>query len=231
MDKGIIRFRDRKHAGEMLAQELQKYAGPDTIILALPRGGVVVGFEVAKALRAPLNVFLVRKLGAPGNQELAAGAIASGGIQVLEHETIDAYKISERTLSEIIEREKEELERRSKAYWGEEPFPELKNKTVIIVDDGIGTGSTMRAAILALRQKEPRRIVAAVPVGPSSMERDIPKVDDIICLLTPKNYKGVGQGYEKFFSTPDEEVRELLKKAKNYQLTDQWTKDAMGRLF
>jgi predicted phosphoribosyltransferase len=207
-----MRFRDRAEAGRFLAERLSGYAGrDDVIVLALPRGGVPVGYEVAKALGVPLDVFVVRKLGVPGHEEVAMGAIASGGLLVLDQGLVRALGISAAEIERKLAAELRELERREAAYRdGREP-PQLEGKTVILVDDGLATGSTMRAAALAVRQARPARIVVAVPVSAAETcdeFRDV--VDEIVCGLTPRPFGAVGRWYDDFSQTSDEEVRELL---------------------
>jgi len=207
-----FRFRDRAEAGRYLAEQLRAYAGrDDVIVLALPRGGVPVGFEVAKALGAPLDAFVVRKVGVPGHEELALGAIASGGLFVLDQGLMRALGISRAEIEQTIAAELRELERREIAYRdGREP-PQLEGKTVILVDDGLATGSTMRAAAMAVRRAKPARIVVAVPVAAAETcdeFRDV--VDEIVCGLTPKPFRAVGEWYVDFSQTTDDEVRELL---------------------
>ena len=208
-------FRDRREAGRLLGRKLADYANrEDAIVLALPRGGVPVGFEVARALHAPLDVFVVRKLGVPGHEELAMGAIASGGILVLEPEVIEHLAIPPDVISEVAAREERERLRREWEYRGERPEPELRGRTVILVDDGLATGSTMRAAVKALRKRQPAKIVVAVPVAaPSSCAELAPEVDEIVCARTPDDFRAVGEWYEEFGQTTDEEVRELLHAA------------------
>jgi putative phosphoribosyl transferase len=205
------RFRDRAEAGRVLAERLRKYAGRDAVVvLALPRGGVPVAYEVAKALRAPMGVFVVRKLGVPGNEELAMGAIASGGLLVLDERLVRALGIDEAQLERAIDAEMRELERREAAYGGGEQ-PELRGKTVILVDDGLATGATMRAAALAVRRLDPERVVIAVPVAAEetcNQFRDV--VDEIVCGVTPRPFRAVGLWYEDFSPTSDDEVRELV---------------------
>jgi len=207
------RFRDRRDAGRRLAAELRTYAQrPDVIVLALPRGGVPVGYEVARALGVPLDVFVVRKLGVPWHDELAMGAIASGGVQVLNRDLMRAAHVSEDQLQQVIASERAELERRERLYRGDRPFPELRDKTVILVDDGLATGASVRAAIAALRKKAPKRIVVAVPVAAAEIcdaFRDV--ADEIICLETPESFRAVGMWYDDFTQTTDEEVHALLE--------------------
>lgn len=215
----IMRYRDRTEAGQVLATELMAYANrPDVLVLALPRGGVVVGFEVAKALHAPLDVFVVRKLGVPGHEELAMGAIATGGVCVLNDEVVRMLHIPEEAIKAVIEREQRELERREHLYRDGRPAPDVKGRTVILVDDGLATGATMRAAIAALRQPQPARIVVAVPVAaPSVCEELGMQVDEIVCTQTPEPFYGVGFWYDDFSQTTDEEVHDLLARSMHEQ--------------
>lgn len=210
-------FRDRIEAGMQLAARLTHYGGSqDTIVLALPRGGVPVGFEIARALSAPLDVFLVRKLGLPGQQELAMGAIATGGVRVLNRDVVAYLAIPQRIIDAVTRQEQQELDRRERLYRGDRPAPELRGMTVILVDDGLATGSTMRAAIAALKKLEPARVVVAVPVAPpSTVEELVNEVDDVVCLLTPESFDGVGRWYQDFSQTTDQEVRVLLDRAKS----------------
>jgi putative phosphoribosyl transferase len=208
-------FRDRSEAGQLLAQELRAYAGrEDVIVLALPRGGVPVAFEVARAIHAPLDVFVVRKLGVPGHEELAMGAIASGGILVTEPNVIEGLAIPPDVVAEVAAREEQERLRREREYRGNRPAPDARGRTVILVDDGLATGSTMRAAVAALRKLQPARIVVAVPVAaPSTCVEFASEVDEIVCARTREPFHSVGQWYEEFSQTTDEEVRELLARA------------------
>src|SRR5947208_3454854 len=208
-------YRDRSDAGKYLAAQLSKYANrDDVLVLALPRGGVPVGFEVAKQLRAPLDIFLVRKLGVPGHEELAMGAISTGGVRVLNEDTVDYLRIPASVIEAVAADELRELERRERAYRGNRPEPDVRGKTVILIDDGLATGSTMRAAAAALRQQNPARIVVAVPVSASQTCNEYRMgVDEIICASTPEPFMGGGQWYLDFSQTTDEEVRELLTKA------------------
>ncbi|MCW3034413.1 MAG: hypothetical protein JWM60_2758 [Solirubrobacterales bacterium] len=210
------RFRDRTEAGQRLAERLPSYAGRrDVVVLGLPRGGVPVAFEVARSLDAPLDVFLVRKLGVPGHEELALGAIASGGVRVLNERLIAALDIPPEVLEAIDARERRELERRERAYRGRRPPPDIAGRTVIVVDDGLATGSTMLAAIEALRAEEPASVLAAVPVAdPDVCELVRSAADDAVCLRTPQPLGAVGLYYEDFSQTTDEEVRELLGAAR-----------------
>jgi putative phosphoribosyl transferase len=205
-------FQDRREAGRMLASRLSAYADrPDVVVLALPRGGVPVAYEVAKALHAPMDVFLVRKLGVPGHEEYAMGAMASGGVRVLNRDVVEALHIPNEVVEQVIAREQRELERREREYRGDRPFPDLRGKTVILVDDGLATGSTMLAAVMALRQKQPARIVVAVPVGsPETCDAFRDHVDEIVCAITPDPLYGVGLWYTDFSQTSDDEVRKLL---------------------
>ena len=210
-----MRFRDRSDAGKQLAMKLMHYAGrPDVIVLALPRGGVPVGYEVARALDAPLDAFLVRKLGVPGHEELAMGAIATGGVRVLNDEVVQGLAIPAGAIDGVARREEQELARREQAYRGDRPPPDLRGKTVILVDDGLATGSTMRAAVAAVRQQAPARVVVAVPAAaPQTCEEFQREVDDIVCAITPEPFWAVGLWYDDFSPTTDDEVRELLAQA------------------
>jgi putative phosphoribosyl transferase len=208
-------FSNRIEAGRQLAEKLDKYAGrEDVIVLGLPRGGVPVAYEVAKCLRAPLDVFIVRKLGVPGFEELAAGAIASGGVRVLNEDVMRAIPHADEVIEAVTAREAAELERREQIYREGRPPPELRGRIVILVDDGLATGATMRAAVKALRQGGAAKIVVAVPVGPPDTCREIEQeADETICLSTPVFFQAVGQYYEDFSQTGDEDVRELLSSA------------------
>ncbi|HEX3415468.1 MAG TPA: phosphoribosyltransferase [Stellaceae bacterium] len=206
------RFRNRTDAGRQLAEKLASYANrPDVLVLALPRGGVPVGGEVARALGAPLDVFLVRKLGVPGYEELAMGAVATGEVRVLNDEIVRGLGISEHEIDAIVAREMQELARRERLYRGDRLPPDVADRTVILVDDGLATGATMRAAIQALRQQKPARIVVAVPTAsPDTCEALKVEADDVICAMTPEPFFAVGHWYEDFTQTTDDEVRELL---------------------
>ena len=208
-------FRDRTDAGQQLAAKLALYAGrPDVRVLALPRGGVPVAFEVAKALRAPLDVFLVRKLGLPGHEELAIGAIASGGIRALNEDVVRRFRVSDDVIDAVAAEEEKELDRRERLYRGDRPTTDVRDRTVILVDDGLATGATMRAAVVALRQQRPARIVVAVPVGAAETCAEFEtEADDTVCAHTPEPFYGVGMWYDDFSQTTDEEVRELLERA------------------
>jgi putative phosphoribosyl transferase len=214
------RFRDRFEAGRRLAAALQRYAGrPNLLVLALPRGGVPVGYEVARALQAPLDVMLVRKLGVPGHEELAMGAIASGGIRVISDDVVRALGISDRAIATIAAHEEHELERREQAYRGARPAPRVAEHTVILVDDGLATGSTMRAAVAALKAQQPERLVVAVPVAaPETCEAFRTEVDDVVCALAPEPFFAVGNWYQDFSQISDHEVRELLRQASDTAL-------------
>jgi putative phosphoribosyl transferase len=206
------RFHDRKDAGVQLAARLAAFAGDaNTIVLGLPRGGVPVAYEVAMGLRAPLDVFIVRKLGVPGQRELAMGAIASGGVRVLNDEVIQALKLSPSTVEAVAVQEQPELERQQRLYRGEVALPGFAGRTVIVVDDGLATGASMRAAVRALRQSNPRRIVVAVPVGATETCRSLQTdTDEVICLYAPESFYSVSTWYEEFSQTSDDEVRKLL---------------------
>jgi predicted phosphoribosyltransferase len=209
------RFRDRHDAGRALARMLAPYAGrADVLVLALPRGGVPVAYEVARALGAPLDVFLVRKLGVPGHEELAMGAIASGGVRVVNEAVITALGVPDAAIERVAAEEGRELERRERAYRGGRPAPELSGREVILVDDGLATGSSMRAAAAAARARGPRRIVVAVPVAAAETCRDLAReVDAVVCAATPEPFYAVGMWYDDFAQTGDGEVRELLARA------------------
>lgn len=209
-------FRDRAEAGRRLAEKLRSYAKrPDVLVLALPRGGVPVAYEVARALAAPLDVFLVRKLGFPGQEELAMGAIASGGARVLNTSLLRRLHVPPEAVEAVAAKELRELERREAAYRGSHAPPVVRGKTVILVDDGLATGASMHAAAAALRRQDPARIVVAVPVGaPSTCEDFGPIVDEVICAETPEPFTAVGQWYDDFSQTSDEEVRDLLERAR-----------------
>ena len=208
-------FRDRRDAGRILASYLAQYADrPDVVILALPRGGVPVGFELARALRAPLDVMVVRKLGVPGHEELAMGAIASGGVRILNHDVIQMLGIRPDTFECVAEQEQQELARREAAYRGNRGPAAVKGRTVILVDDGLATGSTMRAAVAALRTLQPSCIVIAVPTAAAETCRELKaEADDVVCAMTPTPFFGVGQWYDDFSQTTDEEVHRLLQEA------------------
>ena len=210
-------FRDRRQAGRVLGEALARYAGrSDVLVLALPRGGVPVGFEVARAIGAPLDVFLVRKLGFPGNEEYAMGAIASGGVRVIDEALLHRVGISSAAVERIVQQEERELRRREYAYRGNLPPVELAGRTIILVDDGLATGSSMRAAVMAARRRGARRIVVATPVGPSDTVRELARLaDEVVCPSTPEPFLAVGRFYENFEQTEDTEVVELLAEARS----------------
>ena len=210
------RFRDRRAAGQRLAERLQTYAGRnDTIVLGLPRGGVPVAYEVARALELPLDVFVVRKLGLPWHQELAMGALASGGVRLINQHLIRQLGVSESEVERVTRQEQQELERRELRFRGSRAFPDLKGKTVLLIDDGLATGATMRVAVTALRQEGAERVVVGVPVAsPDTCDsfRDI--TDDIVCVVTPEPFHAVGLWYEDFGQTTDDEVHDLLDRGR-----------------
>ena len=209
------RFRNRADAGRRLAAVLQHYAGrPDVLVLALPRGGVPVAYEVARALRAPLDIFVVRKLGVPGQPELAMGAIATGGVRVLNRDVVEALGIPPQMVEAVAQREQTELERREREYRGARPAPDVRGKVVILVDDGLATGATMRAAAMALKIQQPARVVVAVPTAAREACDDFrAEVDEVVCAETPPRFGAVGMWYDDFRETSDEEVRDLLNRA------------------
>jgi putative phosphoribosyl transferase len=208
-------FHDRFDGGRRLAAHLDQYAGrPDLIVLALPRGGVPVGYEVARALGAPLDVFLVRKLGVPGREELAMGAIASGGVRVLNEDVVNELRIPDRWLDVVAARELAELRRREEVYRAGRPAPDVRGKVAILVDDGLATGASMRAAVSALKKLSPAKVVVAVPVGAAQTCRELEQLaDHVVCAETPDPFYAVGSWYQDFDQTTDEEVRELLARA------------------
>lgn len=209
------RFRDRVDAGRRLAERLSSYAGrPDVIVLGLPRGGIPVAYEVARALGAPLDVFVVRKLGWPMQPELAMGAIASGGVIVLNEEVIEMVGAGRELIESVADEERRELARREREYRGDRPPPSIRGRTVILVDDGLATGSTMRAAARAVREQDPARLVIAVPVGaPETCESLRAEADEVVCVLQPPFFQAVGLWYDRFEQTTDAEVRRLLEDA------------------
>ena len=213
-------FVNRNEAGKFLAENLSAYLGRDhVLVLALPRGGVPVGAEVAKKLNAPLDVFVVRKLGLPDRPELAMGAIATGGVRVTNRDVVEGWQIPELVIDSVAAQEQEELARRERAYRGDLPPHDVKEKTIILVDDGIATGSTMLAAVAALRQLDPGRIVVAAPVIAGSTYYRIRRVaDDVAAVIVPEEFYGVGEWYEDFSQTSDDEVRQLLAEATQRQL-------------
>ena len=209
------RFADRRQAGKVLATRLSHLTGrDDVVVLGLPRGGVPVAYEVARALHAPLDVFVVRKLGLPGHEEYAIGAIASGGIRVVNREAAALYGISDATIDAVERTERAELVRRERAYRDGRPLVPVAGRVAVLVDDGLATGSTMRAAVLAARQLRPSRIVVAVPVGSREACADLGEAaDEVACASTPEPFWAVGLFYEDFSQTGDEEVRRLLAAA------------------
>ncbi len=217
------RFRDRTEAGQVLATKLLAYANrPDVLVLALPRGGVLVAFEVARALHAPLDVTIVRKLGVPGREELAMGAVALGGVCVLNDDVVRILGIPKEVIHKIVTREQREVKRRERLYRGGHSAYEIRERTVILVDDGIATGATMRAAVAAVRQQQPARIVIAVPAAASSTCDDFSaEVDELVCIIKPEAFLAVGLWYENFSQTTDEEVRDLLQQAYEPSITRQ----------
>jgi putative phosphoribosyl transferase len=208
-----MQFLDRRDAGRQLAAKLAGYArDPGVLVLGLPRGGVPVAFEVARALHAPLDVFVVRKLGVPGHRELAMGAIASGGLRVLNMGVIEALGISPAAVESVADRELLEVERQQRTYRGNRPLPELSGRTIIIVDDGLATGSTMRAALAALRLSNPARIIVAAPVAAAQTARELRReADEVVCVSAPLDFHSVSTWYGDFSQTSDEEVRRLLE--------------------
>jgi predicted phosphoribosyltransferase len=215
----VERFQDRREAGRVLAEKLREFTNdPNVLVLALPRGGVPVGYEIARALSVPFDVFIVRKLGVPGYEELAMGAIASGGLRVLNEEVVRRLGISDRQIEAASEREQREIQRRELEYRGDASAVDVNGRKVIVVDDGLATGATMRAAVQALYLAGASRIIVAVPVGSvESVERIAHEADDVICPLLPKDFEAVGQFYEHFSQTSDEEVRELLDESRHVQ--------------
>ena len=211
----MVPFKDRKDAGKKLAQKLSAYSErPNGLILALPRGGVPVAYEVALSLRIPVDIFIVRKLGVPGREELAFGAIASGGVRVLNGDVVRILSIPDEVINFVAKREFQELQRREQLYRGNRPAPDVRNRTVILIDDGLATGASMRAAVAGLRALHPARIVIAVPTAaPEACEAFQSEVDEIICAVTPELFYGVGRWYEDFSQVTDEEVRTLLQEA------------------
>jgi len=212
------KFKDRQEAGIVLSEQLTEYANRgDVIVLALPRGGVPVAFEVAKRLTLPLDVFIVRKLGVPGQEELAFGAIASGGVQVLNDDLVHALRLPPEMIDRVAKREQIELKRRERSFRGERPPPNVADKTVIIVDDGLATGATMRAAVKALKTQQPKMIVVAVPVASKQACDEFREPADVwaVCAVTPEPFYGVGMWYQNFEQTTDAEVKALLAAAGN----------------
>jgi len=215
-------FHNRREAGKALAARLASYADtPDLLVLALPRGGVPVAFEVARALHAPLDAFLVRKLGVPGHEELALGAIASGGIRVLNPDVVQMLEIPDDVIEAVTQRERRELARRERIYRDDRSPPDVRDHTIMLIDDGLATGASMRAAIAALYDQRARRIVVAVPVAASQTCAELgTEVDDIICLDTPDPFYGVGWWYEDFSQMTDAEVHDLLALANSARLSE-----------
>lgn len=215
----FARFLNRKDAGQQLAHILKPYANRDDVmVLALPRGGVPIGYEIAKVLKAPLDICLVRKLGVPGQEELALGAIAPRGTRVLNQEVISNQGISRETIDKVTADELKELQRRDRTYRGDKPYPNLHNKIVILVDDGIATGATMQAAIAILQKQEPAQIIVAVPIAaPQAYQVLKPVVDQVVCLLMPEVLYSIGLWYEDFMQTTDEDVCTLLQQAARSQ--------------
>jgi putative phosphoribosyl transferase len=213
MTRRGVPFLDRREAGKLLGAELDTYAqDPDVVVLGLPRGGIPVAFEVAIALSAPLDVFLVRKLGVPEHRELAMGAIASGGVRVLNDEVVRALGIAPMVIDAVAEQESREIRRQEREYCGSVQSRDFRGKRIILVDDGLATGSTMRAAVRALRQHQPERIIVAVPVGAVETCRELQKeADEVVCLSTPEPFHAVSLWYEEFQQTTDQEVRHLLE--------------------
>ena len=207
------RYEDRREAGIALASRLSHYANRnDVVVLGLPRGGVPVAFEVARVLHAPLDVFVVRKLGVPGHSELAFGAIASGGVRVLTEDVIDWYRLSESDIEEVARTEAKELERRERAYRGRQPPIAIAGRIAILVDDGLATGATMRAAALAVRRLQPARVIVAAPVGAPDTCRALEEVaDEVVCARTPSAFVAVGRWYDLFDQTSDDEVQRLME--------------------
>ena len=218
----MTRFRDRGHAGEVLALSLGDYARrTDVVVLGLARGGVVVAAAVAAALEVPLDVFMVRKLGAPGHEELAMGAIASGGVRVMNPDIVRSLRVSPDAIDAVARREQLELERRAALYRGDRPTLSLDGRTAIVVDDGLATGASMRAAVLAIKTLHPASVVVAVPTASRQARDDIAElVDDVVCVATPEPFWGVGAWYENFTQTSDDEVARLLRAAAEQRVHD-----------
>lgn len=208
-------FQDRTDAGQQVAGKLTKFKDrTDAIVLALPRGGVPVAYEVASALNLPLDVFVVRKLGSPGYEEMAMGAIASGGVRVLNSYVINQLNITDEVIDRVTEKERQELQRREEKYRGNRPFPQLEGKIVILIDDGLATGATMAAAVHAVQEYDPTYVVVAVPVAsPETCAEFEALVDEVVCVLTPPSFRAVGSWYRQFPQTTDEEVQEFLQRA------------------
>jgi putative phosphoribosyl transferase len=219
----LNRFVDRESAGRALAQKLQHYKGtPDLLIIGLPRGGVVVAFQVALALQAQLDAFIVRKLGAPYQPELAMGAVAEGGMLLLNDAVVNYLSVSKEFIEETAREQMVEVERRQKLYRGDRAMAKIAGRTVIVVDDGLATGATMKVAVRALKRKEPSKLVIAVPLGAASTCSELKnEADELICLMTPEPFFAVGSWYENFEQTTDQQVRELLQKAHDLHLGNQ----------
>jgi len=220
MEDVIMLFQDRTEAGKHLAQRLSHYASKrNLLILGLPRGGVPVAFEVAQALNAQLDIFVVRKLGVPGHEELAMGAIATGGVRFINRSLTESLGISPYVIDQVARTEQQELERRERSYRGNRPLPIIVDRPVIVIDDGLATGATMRAAVMALRQKRPESVTIAVPVAAErTCEEFRDQVDDIVCAATPEPFRAVGLWYQNFSQTTDDEVRDLLLRAWQQEL-------------
>src|SRR5919106_1618164 len=214
--KMALTFKDRVDAGRLLATQLKEYANqPDLLVLGLPRGGVPVAFEVARALKAPLDTFLVRKLGVPGHEELAMGAIASGGARVLNDMVVSGLNFDNEAIDRVTELELKELQRRERRYRGDKPRPDVHNRTVILIDDGLATGTNRGADAIALRQQQPAKIIVAVPVAASETCDEFRNlVDEVVCAVTPRGLYAVGLWYEDFSQTSDDEVVELLERSR-----------------
>jgi len=209
-----VNFKDRVEAGQILANKLTKYADQNPLVLALPRGGLPVAFEVAKTLKAPLDVYIVRKLGVPGQEELAMGAIATGGVRVLNQPVVDSLQISEEEIETETRKEQAELTRREELYRAGRPPLDVSKRTVILVDDGIATGSTIKAAIAALKKQDAGRIIVGVPVAPLATVEELKKqVDEVVCVSKPEFFYAISLWYDEFPQITDDEVREFLKKA------------------
>jgi len=216
-----MRFHDRKKAGQLLALQLARYKGcSDVLVLALPRGGVPVAHEIASVLHCPLDVLVVRKLGVPGHEEMAMGAIATGGIRLINPDIVSALGITPEAVEDVERKEEAELFRRERSYRGNRPSLDTSNKTIILVDDGIATGATMQAAIASLRQRRVRKIIVASPVAPHSVVLSLRRVaDDVVTMMNPEDFGGVGRWYEDFSQTSDEEVQQLLEADRESSLT------------
>jgi putative phosphoribosyl transferase len=212
---GGERYRDRSAAGRTLARALEEYAGgEDLLVLGLPRGGVPVAYEVARALRAPLDLFLVRKLALPGDEDVAMGAIASGGVRFVDQGVTDKLGIADDVIARVAAEEQEEIERRNRVYRGERPEPAMEGRTVLLVDDGLTTGASMRAAAIAIGAQGPDRLVLAVPVGPAETVDSLQELADrVVCPLVPGHFESIGEWYDEFESVTDDEVRQIMDRA------------------